>query len=188
MTFESSSQSELINLVNRYKTGDERDVTMKTRMLDFIKRYTNCCERTLQVGHITASAALVDTSFSKILLTHHKKLDCWLQLGGHADGSVDVLEVALREATEESGINEIEPISKEILDIDIHEISANSKEPHHLHYDIRFALRASLSDAYEISDESNDLAWVNFEDLIKYTKEPSMHHLVRKLACLRPRN
>ena len=91
-------------------------------------------------GHITGSAWVVDPAGSRLLLTHHRKLGKWLQLGGHSDGEPDTLAVALREAREESGLR-VRPISNAVLDIDIHTIPALKGEPAHLHYDVRFALR-----------------------------------------------
>ena len=50
-------------------------------------------------GHFTASSWLLDSARSRVLLTHHRKLDRWLQLGGHADGERDLRAVALKEAS-----------------------------------------------------------------------------------------
>ena len=70
----------------------------------FVSAYPNCFERSLSIGHITGSAWLVNQTKTRVLLTHHKRLNKWLQLGGHADGNPNVLEVAMQEAREESGI------------------------------------------------------------------------------------
>ena len=67
---------------------------------DFARAHPDCCERTLLVGHFTGSAWLVSADGERVLLTHHRKLGRWLQLGGHADGDGDLAQVALREAEE----------------------------------------------------------------------------------------
>ena len=74
------------------------------RVQRFVEQYPQCFDRSLTVGHITGSAWLLDPSSKQLLLTHHKKLDIWVQLGGHSDGDPDTRSVALREAEEESGL------------------------------------------------------------------------------------
>ena len=78
---------------------------MTIRFIDFVESHDDCFERLLQVGHVTASAWVLNPDASKTLLTHHRKLNKWLQLGGHADGDTNVLNVATREVMEESGIS-----------------------------------------------------------------------------------
>ena len=86
-----------------------------------------------------------------------------MQLGGHCDGDEDVLAVSIKEAQEESGINEIVPLSDKIFDIDIHRIPANSKDVAHFHFDIRFLLKTNGNDNFVKNEESNDLKWVLFD-------------------------
>ena len=115
-------------------------------------------ERSRLAGHFTGSAWLVSADGERVLLTHHRKLGRWLQLGGHADGDRDLARVALREAEEESGLRELvaEP---GIFDLDRHLIPARGNEPAHWHYDVRYVVRATGSEMFEVSEESLDLAW-----------------------------
>jgi 8-oxo-dGTP pyrophosphatase MutT (NUDIX family) len=109
-------------------------------------------------GHFTASSWLVDAPGARVLLTHHRKLDRWLQLGGHADGDRDLARVALREAEEESGLTGLaaEPA---IFDLDRHWIPERGTVPGHWHYDVRYVVHCGTSEDYVVSDESHDLAW-----------------------------
>lgn len=109
-------------------------------------------------GHFTGSAWLVSADGQRVLLTHHRKLGRWLQLGGHADGDTDLARVALREAEEESGLSGLR-VQAEIFDLDRHRISARGTEPEHWHYDVRYIVQAGSSEAFRISAESLDLAW-----------------------------
>ncbi len=116
-------------------------------------------------GHFTGSAFVVSRDRVRVLLTHHRKLDRWLQLGGHADGDRDLGAVALREAQEESGLTGLR-LEPELFDIDVHEIPARGDEPAHLHFDARFVVQAELDEDFTVSDESHELAWWPIADLV----------------------
>jgi 8-oxo-dGTP pyrophosphatase MutT (NUDIX family) len=153
-------RTHLRTLLHAYHPVDTQEIAYKERMLTFIDAYPDCFERTLQVGHITASAWLVNHDNSQALLMHHTKLDRWLQLGGHCDGDSDVLAVAIKEAQEESGIQHIVPVMTEIFDIDIHTIPARGQEPEHDHYDVRFLLRVVGNQEVVRNSESKELRWI----------------------------
>jgi 8-oxo-dGTP pyrophosphatase MutT (NUDIX family) len=141
-----------------YRSGRTKT---KQRMLAFIAEHPNCFERSLAIGHITASAWLVNRENTHALMMHHAKLGIWVQLGGHCDGNPNPLEVAIKEAQEESGICDIVALSPDIFDIDIHLIPANSKEQAHYHYDIRFLLQVQSNEPYIQNSESKELRWVS---------------------------
>lgn len=109
-------------------------------------------------GHFTASAWLVDRAGARVLLTHHRKLGIWVQLGGHADGDRDLRRVALREAEEESGLAGLRA-DPEIYDLDRHWIPGHKGVPGHWHYDVRYVVRAGASEVFVVSEESLALAW-----------------------------
>lgn len=136
-------------------------------------------------GHITASCWIVDATGDRCLLTHHRKLNRWLQLGGHCDGNPDVLAVCLREAGEESGLTGFTLLHDGIYDLDIHEIPARKADPAHLHYDVRFVLAAPATGELTVSAESHDLAWIALDRLPGYTGEESVLRLARKWELIR---
>lgn len=180
-------RSQLAALLARYPHSDAEERAHAQRVLEFVRANPDCFERTLLSGHITASAWLVDTTHQRVLLTHHRKLGLWLQLGGHADGEPDVLAAALREAREESGLTEIRPISDAVFDVDIHAIPARDQEPEHFHYDIRFALEAPADAAYVVSPESLDLAWITIGHIVGNNEyDASLQRMAQK--WLRQRN
>lgn len=113
-------------------------------------------------GHLTASSWLVDRSGRRVLLTHHRKLGRWLQLGGHADGDVDLGRVALREAEEESGLEGL-TLEGGLFDLDRHWIPVREDVPGHWHYDVRYVVRAGSREDFVVSAESLDLAWRDIE-------------------------
>ena len=155
-------------------------------MLKFLDHETGYFLRNSYNGHFTGSAWIVSPDKSSILMTHHKKLGKWIQLGGHADGENDLLKVALREAKEESGIQQFKVLSKKIFDLDIHAIPQHNFEPGHLHYDIRFLFEADpTGEAVIISDESHDVTWIPLEDVSKINPEVSIQRMITKTILMK---
>ncbi len=154
-------RSLLIKLLQNYNPLDSQELLFKQQILEFVQTYENCFERSLEVGHITASAWLLNKNRSHALLMHHAKLDKWFQLGGHCDGDHDVRVVALKEAQEESGIMGISLILDDIFDVDVHLIPANKKEKEHYHYDIRFLVGVTSDEQIVQNEESKELRWIS---------------------------
>ena len=129
-------------------------------------------------GHFTASAWLVDRSGTRVLLTHHRKLGRWLQLGGHADGDRDLGQVALREATEESGLPGL-TLDPALFDLDRHWIPERADVPGHWHYDARYVVRAGEVEGFVVSEESLALGWRDIDALVD---DPSVDESMRRMA------
>jgi 8-oxo-dGTP pyrophosphatase MutT (NUDIX family) len=138
--------------------------------------------RTHLPGHITGSAFIISTDGRHTLLVHHAKLNRWLQPGGHADGDTDVVRVATREANEETGVLQLELISPDIYDLDIHPIPARPDFQLHDHYDVRYLFRAPIEAPLTVSEESYDVRWVALSDLERYNPEPSLLRMRDKLG------
>jgi 8-oxo-dGTP pyrophosphatase MutT (NUDIX family) len=130
------------------------------------------------VGHFTASSWLVDRAGARVLLTHHRKLDRWLQLGGHADGDRDLARVALREAEEESGLDGLS-VESGIFDLDRHWIPERGEVPGHWHYDVRYIVHVGENETYAVSDESHDLAW---RDITVISADIELDPSLRRMA------
>lgn len=135
--------------------------------------------RSRLAGHFTGSAWLVDREGVRVLLTHHRKLERWLQLGGHADGDHDLAQVALREAEEESGMAGL-AVEPELFDLDRHWIPGRGDVPGHWHYDARHVVHAGASEDYVVSDESHDLAW---RDIAAIADDPAADESLRRMAA-----
>jgi 8-oxo-dGTP pyrophosphatase MutT (NUDIX family) len=160
----TAAQAALLEQLAAYAGGapEQRDIAALFR--DFVGSEPRCCERALASGHLTGSAWLVSPDGRRVLLTHHRKLDRWLQPGGHADGDADLARVALREADEETGVPGL-VLEPGIFDLDRHWIPERKGEPAHWHYDVRFVVRATSSEEFVVSEESHALAWRPVEDV-----------------------
>lgn len=159
---------------------DAHEAEMTAETIRFVEAHEDCFLRSCVPGHVTGSAWILSPDRTKTLLTHHHKLDKWLQLGGHADGDSDLLAVALREAREESGLTKVRAVSAEVFDVDRHWIPARKTDPGHYHYDLRFLIEADPADPLVISNESKDLAWVEVSRVTALNPEESMARMVRK--------
>lgn len=190
-----------------YQEWMPQEATMAERLARFVQSTPECFERTYAPGHVTGSALVVNPGFDRVLLTHHRKLDIWVQLGGHADGEARVERVAWTEAVEESGLSDFglfvmengtaelrnlasSPFTAEEpmptpFDLDIHLIPARKSEPEHYHYDVRYLLVADDRLPLVVSAESHDLRWLSLAEARQLTQEASMVRMFDKVEALR---
>src|SRR5579871_5261384 len=174
------NRADLIAMFESYRTEFADEQKFVPSFLELL-RDEDCFQRTHLPGHITGSAWIVNASRSKVVLVHHAKLNKWVQPGGHADGEENILNVALRETEEETGLTRLKPLPA-IFDIDIHEIPQRKDFPAHLHYDIRFLIEADEKESIVVSDESHDVKWVDLVELEKYSHERSVLRMKEKFA------
>ncbi|MFN0244483.1 MAG: NUDIX hydrolase [Planctomycetota bacterium] len=164
-------------ILQRYDARTPEQQTTRARMLAFVDAHpADAHLRSCVPGHLTASALVVDARRERALLTFHKKLRRWLQLGGHCDGDANLAAAALREAREESGIDGL-VIDPAPIDLDIHVIPARKDEPEHLHLDTRFVVVAPDGATLRISEESLELAWFTRGELAAIETDDSVRRL-----------
>jgi 8-oxo-dGTP pyrophosphatase MutT (NUDIX family) len=176
----------LLDMLAAYRARHPEERACVDRMRALVEAHPDCFERTCLPGHVTASAWIVSADGERCLLTHHRKLGRWLQLGGHADGDPDPLSVALMEAREESGMEHFDVLSLDEaglpipLDVDVHLIPARENEPEHEHHDVRFLLRARAGQTITRSPESIDLQWFAPDEVAGLETDESVLRLARK--------
>ena len=174
-------REQVIELIKKYNPNDLREKEYKEQILDFIYENDNFAGRDNEKGHLTASSWILSKDRKKVLLTHHLKLNRWLQLGGHVEDDETILKASLREAEEESGLSSVKCISEDIFDIDVHLIPKRGNLEAHNHLDIRFLLEADENEELKLmKSESKDLKWVSLDEVSKYTSEESVMRMVRK--------
>lgn len=142
-----------------WRAADDGQEALRHAFLAFLDaRPDDACARSCVPGHLTASALILDHAGARVLLTLHPRVGRWCQLGGHCEpGDETLRDAALREATEESGIDGLE-IDPEPLHLDVHPITCSLGLPTR-HLDVRFLVRAPAGAIERISAESADLRW-----------------------------
>lgn len=136
-------------------------------------------------GHLTSSAFVVFIPGRTVLLHHHRKLGIWLQLGGHDEGERNPWKTALREAREESGLDDLDFLDTGILDVDIHEVPRSGTDPAHLHHDIRFAMKTSSPGAAQHDHaESLDMRWCSFAEAMVLMNEGGSRRALARMERL----
>jgi len=175
----------LLSALQLYKTSFAEERVFIPRFKSLLTNFENCYKRTLFSGHMTGSAWIVDRKGQAALLVHHKKLNRWLQPGGHADGEENIMYVASKEAEEETGLKSLKLHSPKIFDIDIHVIPARKNVVAHFHHDIRFLFVADHQEDYVVSDESNELSWISLKNIRNYAAENiSIHRMASKTISI----
>ena len=188
---ERGERDSLERLLSEHEPADEKERVDAEQVRDFVARHADPFDRRIAEGHLTGSAFVLDPD-RRVLLTLHRKLGLWLQLGGHADGERDAPAVALREAREESGLPDLtfhpglccEGGQPRLLDLDVHAIPARREEPAHLHLDLRFVLLTESPEAI-VADprETERLEWVDFDETER-RGDASMARAVARLGSL----
>ncbi len=187
------ARAEALALLETHAPADEKEARDIQRIKELIAAHPNIFSMNCEVGHITASAAIIEPRARRTLLHHHKRLGRWLQVGGHAEYETDLAEVALREAREETGLPDLEHFpSSEVplpIDYDVHTIPQSGDRPEHLHLDFRYVLATRQPDALApIAGESTRFRWLSFADALDMDAaiDDSLRRLLRKAFALLP--
>ena len=150
--------------IDAYQPFDEREALHREAFLDLLRTTTDPFSRMQFVpGHVTGSCFIVDRD-GRLLLHHHRRLDRWLQMGGHLEARETPLAAALREGTEESGLGDLRVVAGGIADIDIHAIPEGRGEPEHRHFDVRYIARTTSPESIAADErESKELMWFDLD-------------------------
>jgi len=149
----------------------------RQRVLNWLDEFgASLADRTTSPGHLTGSALVVDADGERVMVMLHTKLKRWLQPGGHADGDHELAGVALREATEETGIQGLRVLVPAV-DLDLHDVDHGDALGEHIHMDLRFVVLAPPEAVPVGNHESQDLKWVTLEELESLADEPGLKRL-----------
>lgn len=174
-------------LLAAHPVADEIEAGHRRRMVALVDRPGDACSRHhFEPGHFTASAFVLSPDDGSLLLVLHGTLGLWLQPGGHVEPEdEDIVAAATREAIEETGITDLEPVSlgSPLLDLDVHPIPANERknEPAHEHFDVRILLRARTW-AFSAGSDALDARWVPLAEVEDAGTDESVVRAVRRVV------
>lgn len=167
----------LIKQVTKYQPYNEQEENDKIVILNQLQTMKDIFSRDNKIAHMTASAWVVNSDKTKVLMIYHNIYNSWSWLGGHADGENDLLAVAIKEVKEESGLTQVLPVSDEIFSLEILTVDGHEKKGNyvssHLHLNITYLLEANEEEALSIKpDENSGVSWFKLEDAILASTEP----------------
>lgn len=162
--------------IERYNPYNEQEEKDKELMLSFINQFDDVLTRNNKIGHFTASVWAVNKERTKVLMIYHNIYKSWSWIGGHADGEEDLLNVAIRELKEETGIKNPKVLDTNIFSLDNICVNGHIKRGEyissHLHLDLAYLVEVDENEKLRIKeDENSGVKWVNIEDVEKVSNE-----------------
>ena len=172
--------------IKKYIPVNEQESKDKEIIIDFINKNKDVLTRENEVAHLTSSGFIVNKNRDKVLMIHHNIYNSWGWTGGHADGDSDLLEVAIKEAKEETGITNVRPIIDDICCIDILTVKGHIKKGKyvapHLHLSVAYVLEADEAEEVKVKeDENSGVKWVDIDRVLELTDEEHMKDVYSKL-------
>ena len=163
--------------IARYAPFNEQEARDQAGILRYLDGHPDCWSRSDPIAHMTASAWVVNPKRDKVLMVYHRIYDSWSWTGGHADGEEDLLAVALREVTEETGVRSVRPVSPEIFSLEVLTVDGHEKRGEyvssHLHLNVTYLLEADDAEALRVcEDENKGVAWFSLDEALRASTEP----------------
>jgi 8-oxo-dGTP pyrophosphatase MutT (NUDIX family) len=179
-------RKELLTLLDQHRTRFMDEIAYVRFAIDHIRQNENVFDRKMSV-HVTGSAWVVSPDREHVLLMHHRKYNQWFQFGGHADGDPDVLRVALKETSEETGLDpsQIRLLDNAIFDVDHHVVPAIGTVPYHEHIDIRFVVEIDDSITIPGNNESHEVKWFPVHHVLRINNLRSTYRMLEKTRAMR---
>jgi len=175
-----------IGLIKDYTPCCLQEEVDKELIEHCISKFEDVLTRANRFAHITSSGFIVNKTKDKVLMVHHNIYNSWSWTGGHADGEEDLLGVAIKEAIEETGVKNIQPLTPQISSLDILPVQAHIKNGNyisaHLHLSIAYLVQADENQPLIIkADENSSVKWIPIDEVNLYSSEPHMQTVYEKL-------
>lgn len=177
----------MFELIKNYAPCNEQETKDKEIFIYCTEVFKDVLTRNNGVVHFTSSAFTVNKAKDKVLMIHHNIYNSWSWIGGHADGEEDLLAVTLKELREETGVENIHPVSMDIFSLDVLTVLGHTKRGNyvspHLHLSVAFLIEADENDLLRVKeDENSGVRWIPLEEINVYSTEPHMHKVYDKLV------
>lgn len=186
MSEEREADMKLYEQIKAYDPINQQEIIDQKVMLDYIKHSRDVLNRENAIAHFSASSWIVNKERTKVLMIYHNIYQSWSWTGGHADGVENLLHVALCEAKEETGLEEIAPLSNQMISLEILTVNGHIKRNQyvssHLHLNVTYLLEADDTKQLKIKpDENSAVRWFGLEEAICACSEPWMRQIYQKL-------
>ncbi len=177
-----------IKAVTDYKPYNEQEEKDKEIVVNLMGVFDDILTRGNKIAHLTSSAFVVNRKRDKVLMVHHNIFNSWSWTGGHADGEEDLLSVAVNEVKEETGVQNVRLIGKDIASLDIIPVLGHARRGEyvapHLHISIAFLLEADENEPLVVKpDENSGVQWIPIEQIDKFSNEPHMIRIYSKITA-----
>lgn len=173
-------------LIENYVPFNEQEERDKKNILKYIDTYCDVLNRSNEVCHFSSSGFILNENKDKVLMIHHNLYNSWGWTGGHVDGDSKFLEVALREAKEETGIENVKPLVEDIFVLDILPVWGHVKRgsfvSSHLHLSLAYLLEASEYEILKVKeDENSGVKWFPLDSFLEHVSEKDMKPVYTKI-------
>ena len=162
--------------IEKYKSFNEQEEVDKRIILKYINDFDDVLTRQNKYGHFTSSAFVLNKERTKMLMIYHNIYKSWAWVGGHSDGDADLLHVAMKEAKEETGIKNVQPILKDIYSLEIITVNGHVKRGKyvgsHVHLNLTYLLEVDEKEEIKIKeDENSGVKWVPIDEILEVSSE-----------------
>jgi 8-oxo-dGTP pyrophosphatase MutT (NUDIX family) len=178
-------------LLEAYRPSSDRELADLRRVSELAERAADPWSRSEPL-HLTASALVVDPGSDRLLLRWHERFGRYQQVGGHGDpGEHDPLAVAVREATEETGLSDLRPVGRPgrlepgaLVHIVIVSVPARADETAHEHADLRYLLETDHPEETRPETAATPVRWMSWDDAFDLVSSENLRELLSRAKAV----
>ncbi|MDD3341594.1 MAG: NUDIX hydrolase [Bacilli bacterium] len=172
--------------IEKYIPYNEQEIKDKEMILKYCSLFDDVLTRSNEIVHFTCSGFVLNEKKDKVLMIYHNIYNTWAWPGGHADGETDFLSVAIREVQEETGVNKVTPIVKDIFSLETLPVAGHVKHgkyvPSHIHISVSYLLEVSENETLKIKeDENSNVGWLPLNTFLDTITEEHSKPIYRKI-------